>query len=114
MCGIWAYIAGQQKLSVEEIRKYVDKIQHRGPDNTVIKQISDTVIFGFHRLSIIDPTKVTRFALQNAASAAAMFLTTEAVVTDLPEKKEDHGHGAGMPDMSGMGGMPGMGGMDMM
>ncbi len=46
---------------------------------------------------IIDPTKVTRTALQNAASIAAMLLTTEAVVTDLPEKKEDHSH-------SGMGG----------
>ncbi|MFZ6036473.1 MAG: chaperonin GroEL [Patescibacteria group bacterium] len=55
---------------------------------------------------IVDPTKVTRSALQNAASAAAMLLTTEAVITDLPEK-EGKG-GAGMPDMSGMGGM-GMG-----
>ncbi|RSD20755.1 chaperonin GroEL [Mesobacillus subterraneus] len=52
---------------------------------------------------IVDPTKVTRSALQNAASVSAMFLTTEAVVADLPEEK-----GAGMPDMSGMGGMGGM------
>ncbi|MBS2967484.1 chaperonin GroEL [Metabacillus sp. KIGAM252] len=56
---------------------------------------------------IVDPTKVTRSALQNAASVAAMFLTTEAVVADKPEE----GGGAGMPDMSGMGGMGGMGGM---
>ncbi|NQU78107.1 chaperonin GroEL, partial [Candidatus Falkowbacteria bacterium] len=57
---------------------------------------------------IIDPTKVTRSALENAASIASMFLTTEVVVTDLPEKKED---GGGMP--AGMpGGMPG--GMGMM
>lgn len=55
---------------------------------------------------IVDPTKVTRSALQNAASVAAMFLTTEAVVADKPEPA-----GAGMPDMSGMGGMGGMGGM---
>jgi len=55
---------------------------------------------------IVDPTKVTRYALQNAASVAAMFLTTEAVVADKPEPA-----GAGMPDMSGMGGMGGMGGM---
>ncbi len=53
---------------------------------------------------IVDPTKVTRSALQNAASAAAMLLTTEAVVTDLPEKKEP-GMPAGMPGMGGMGGM---------
>ncbi|ASK61222.1 chaperonin GroEL [Virgibacillus phasianinus] len=55
---------------------------------------------------IVDPTKVTRSALQNAASVAAMFLTTEAVVADLPE--ENAGGGGGMPDMGGMGGMGGM------
>ncbi|MGI8317361.1 chaperonin GroEL [Halobacillus mangrovi] len=54
---------------------------------------------------IVDPTKVTRSALQNAASVAAMFLTTEAVVADLPEEE---GSGGGMPDMGGMGGMGGM------
>jgi chaperonin GroEL len=52
---------------------------------------------------IVDPTKVTRSALQNAGSVAAMFLTTEAVVADKPEPA-----GSGMPDMSGMGGMGGM------
>ena len=51
------------------------------------------------------PTKVTRSALQNAASVAAMFLTTEAVVADKPEPA---GAGGGMPDMGGMGGMGGM------
>ena len=51
---------------------------------------------------IIDPLKVTRSALQNAASVAAMVLTTEAAVTDLPEKKDSM---PPMPDMSGMGGM---------
>ncbi|KAA0543385.1 chaperonin GroEL [Bacillus sp. BGMRC 2118] len=52
---------------------------------------------------IVDPTKVTRSALQNAASVSAMFLTTEAVVADLPEK-----NAPAMPDMGGMGGMGGM------
>ncbi len=52
---------------------------------------------------IVDPTKVTRSALQNAASVAAMFLTTEAVVADLPEPQAPMG--GGMPDMGGMGGM---------
>lgn len=51
---------------------------------------------------IPDPTKVTRSALQNAASIAALFLTTEAVVADAPEKE---GAGGGAPDMGGMGGM---------
>ncbi len=55
---------------------------------------------------IVDPTKVTRSALQNAASVASMLLTTEAVVADKPE--ENAGGGAGMPDMGGMGGMGGM------
>jgi len=50
---------------------------------------------------IIDPTKVVRSALQNAASVAALILTTEAAVADIPEKKEDkHQHA---PDMGGMG-----------
>lgn len=53
---------------------------------------------------IVDPTKVTRSALQNAGSVAAMFLTTEAVVADKPEPAGS----AAMPDMSGMGGMGGM------
>ncbi len=51
---------------------------------------------------IVDPTKVTRSALQNAASVAAMFLTTEAVVADIPEEEP------AAPDMGGMGGMPSM------
>jgi len=54
---------------------------------------------------IVDPAKVTRYALQNAASVAAMFLTTEAVIADKPEPA---GAGGGMPDMGGMGGMGGM------
>ncbi len=53
---------------------------------------------------IIDPAKVTRGALENAASIAAMILTTEALITDLPEKD------ASMPMDPGMGGMGGMGG----
>ena len=50
---------------------------------------------------IVDPTKVSRSALQNAASVAAMFLTTEAVVADIPEPEK----GGAAPDMGGMGGM---------
>ena len=62
------------------------------------------------KAGIVDPVKVTRSALQNAASIAGMVLTTETMVTDKPEKES-----GGMPDMGGMGGMgggmPGMGGM---
>jgi chaperonin GroEL len=57
-----------------------------------------------YEAGIIDPTKVTRIALENAASIAALLLTTECVITDEPEEE-----GAGMPPMGGMGGgMPGM------
>lgn len=55
------------------------------------------------KAGIIDPTKVTRTALQNAASAAATLLTTEAVITEVPKADDDKG----MPPMGGMG-MPGM------
>jgi len=59
---------------------------------------------------VIDPTKVVRSALENASSAAVMFLTTECVITDKPEKKDNAG--GGMPGGMGMGGgMPGMMGM---
>lgn len=59
------------------------------------------------KAGIIDPAKVTRTALQNASSVASTVLTTEAAVTDLPEKNPPAA-GMGMPE-GGMGGMPGMG-----
>ncbi len=55
-------------------------------------------------LGILDPTKVTRFALQNAASVAGLLLTTEAMVAEAPKDEE----APAMPDMGGMGGMGGM------
>lgn len=58
------------------------------------------------KAGIIDPTKVVRTALQDAASVAGLLITTEAMVADKPEKKEP-----GMPDMGGMGMGGGMGGM---
>ena len=54
---------------------------------------------------IIDPTKVTRSALQNAASVAALLLTTEAVVADKPEPKDNNAAAAGANPAAGMGGM---------
>ena len=52
------------------------------------------------KAGIIDPLKVTRTALESAVSVAAILLTSEAMVVDKPEKKQDHAHG--MPDMGGM------------
>ena len=70
--------------------------------NAATGEFGDMVAMG-----ILDPTKVTRSALQHAASVAGLAITTEAIVAELP-KKEEHNHGAG-----GMGGgMGGMGGMD--
>lgn len=56
------------------------------------------------KAGVVDPTKVTRTALQNAASVAALLLTTEAIITDAPEKEK--------PTAAAPGGMGGMGGMD--
>lgn len=79
---------------VEEVKKHEGNHGYNGATD----KYEDLVKAG-----VVDPAKVTRSALQNAASIAVMFLTTEAVVTDLPEKKDDK-MGGGMP--------PGMGGMD--
>jgi chaperonin GroEL len=71
--------------------------------NAANGEYGDMVAFG-----ILDPTKVTRTALQNAASIAGLMITTEAMVAEAPKKESgggDHGHGGG-------GGMGGMGGMD--
>ncbi|MEY2667788.1 MAG: hypothetical protein RJA59_426 [Pseudomonadota bacterium] len=60
------------------------------------------------KAGVIDPTKVSRSALQNAASVASLMLTTMAVIADKPKEDKGGGGGGGMP-----GGMGGMGGMDM-
>ncbi|MHB1459045.1 MAG: chaperonin GroEL, partial [Armatimonadota bacterium] len=59
------------------------------------------------KAGIVDPAKVTRSAIENAASIASLLLTTEAIVADIPEKEK--APPAGGPGMGGMGG--GMGGM---
>lgn len=88
--------AGKEgSVVVEEVKKGKGSFGY----NAEIGEYGDMIQWG-----IVDPVKVTRSALQNAASAAAMFLTTEAVITDIPEEKPALG---GMP--GGMGGMGGMG-----
>jgi chaperonin GroEL len=83
----------------------VDKVKHSKGNqgfNAATEEYEDLMKAG-----VIDPTKVVRTALQNAASVASLLLTTEAMVAEKPEEK---GGGGGMPDMGGMGGgMPGMG-----
>ena len=88
--------AGQEgALIVQEVKK------RKGNEgyNVATGEYTDLVKAG-----VVDPTKVTRTALQNAASISGLLLTTEALVTELPEKDKPAG---GPP-----GGMPGMGGMD--
>src|SRR5712672_2087570 len=60
-------------------------------------------------MGVLDPTKVARFALQNAASVASLMLTTEAMIAESPKEEKSMGGGGG----GGMGGMGGMGDMDM-
>lgn len=81
---------------VAEVLRQKDNFGYNAKDD----KMEDLVKAG-----IVDPTKVTRSALQNAASAAGMFLTTEAVITDIPKASTDDGHNHGMPGMGGMGGM---------
>ncbi len=77
----------------------VDKVKNAKGNqgfNAATEEYEDLVEAG-----VIDPTKVVRTALQNAASVAGLLLTTEALIAEKPEKKK----GGGMPDMGGMGGM---------
>ncbi len=98
--------------------------ENAGVDGAVVAgklMEQDDVEFGFDAQTedytnlvakgIIDPTKVVRTALQDAASIAGLMITTEAMITDVPEDKAAGGGmpGGGMPDMGGMGGMGGMG-----
>ncbi len=64
------------------------------------------------KAGVIDPTKVVRAALQNAASVASLMLTTEALIAERPKKKSGGGAGGGHGGGGGMGGMGGMGGGD--
>ena len=91
-----AYNAGDEPSVV--INKVVEGKGNFGY-NAATGQYGDLVEMG-----VLDPTKVTRCALQNAASVAGLILTTDAMVAEFP--KEEHSHGGG-------GGMGGMGGMDM-
>ncbi|MBI2427167.1 MAG: chaperonin GroEL [Candidatus Kerfeldbacteria bacterium] len=91
-----AYNAGKEgTVVVEEVKKLKGNQGYNAATDTY----EDLVAAG-----VVDPLKVTRSALQNAASIASMLLTTEALVTDKPEKKESMPAGmpGGMPDMGGM------------
>ncbi len=117
-------VSGEEKIGIEILRRALEEpvrqiASNAGHDGSVVSEevkkrkgaegfnAATGVYEDLVSAGIIDPTKVTRSALQNAASIASMLVTTEVVVTDKPEEKKTAGHGGGM---GGMGG--GMGDMD--
>ncbi|HEY4719033.1 MAG TPA: chaperonin GroEL [Candidatus Methylomirabilis sp.] len=112
-------LSGDEKVGVDIVRRALEEpirqiAQNAGAEGSIVVQrvLEKSGAFGFNaeteqyedlvESGIIDPTKVTRIALQNAASIAALLVTTECLVTEIPEKKEKapmpHG-GGGMGDM---------------
>jgi len=118
-------LTGDEQIGVNIVKKSLEEpirqiVNNAGLEPSVIVdkvKSSDKPNYGFDAqkeeyvdmlaAGIIDPTKVTRSALQNASSVASLMLTTEVMITDMPEEK-----GGGMPGgmPGGMGGMGGMGG----
>ena len=117
-------VSGDEKIGVSIIRRAVEQplrtlVENAGGEGSVVvnevkgRKGNDgyNVATGEYtdmiKAGIVDPTKVTRSALQNAASISGLLLTTECVVTELPEKDKPaapggHGHGGGMGGMGGM------------
>jgi len=112
----------EQRAGVNIVRRAVEEplrmiSQNAGIDGSIVieKVKGGKGAFGFNaateeyedlvKAGVIDPTKVVRSALQNAASVASLLLTTEAMVAEKPSEKHEHGPAGGM---GGMGGMPGM------
>jgi chaperonin GroEL len=113
-----------QNVGIGIVRKALEAplrqiAENAGVDGSVVAgkiRESDDLKFGFNaqteeygdmfKFGVIDPAKVVRTSLQDAASVAGLLITTEAMVADKPSK--DGGAGGGMPDMGGMGGMGGM------
>jgi chaperonin GroEL len=118
---------GDEKVGVQIVRRAIEEPLRRIVGNAglepsiVLQKVQEGKgAFGYNARSdkyedlvqagVIDPTKVSRTALQNAASVAGLLLTTEALVAEKPKRKKAGGAGAGAG--AGMGGMGGMGGMD--
>jgi chaperonin GroEL len=111
-----------QNVGINILRRALEEplrqiVSNAGSDSSVIlnEVAKGKANFGYNaatneygdmvEMGIVDPTKVTRYALQNAASVTGLLLTTEAMVTEAPQ---DDAPVAPMPDMGGMGGMGGM------
>ncbi|MEP2028399.1 MAG: chaperonin GroEL [Paracoccaceae bacterium] len=112
-----------QNVGITIVRKALESplrqiAENSGVDGSVVAgkiRESDDATFGFNaqteeygdlfKFGVIDPAKVVRTALQDAASIAGLLITTEAMVADKPSKEGAGAPGGGMPDMGGMGGM---------
>ena len=114
-------VSGDEKLGVDIVRRALEEplriiVQNAGFEGSVIvdKVRNSAAEVGFDakngvyvnmvEAGIVDPAKVTRSALQNAASIAGLMITTETIITELPEEKKETMPSAGAPGM-GMGGM---------
>jgi len=118
-------IKADQKLGVKVVMRAIEEplrqiANNAGLEGSVVidKVKSGQGSFGYNadtdtyedlmKAGVIDPTKVVRLALQNAASVASLMLTTQAMVAEKPEEKSEGMPGGGAPGMGGMGGMGGM------
>ncbi|PIQ92555.1 MAG: chaperonin GroEL [Parcubacteria group bacterium CG11_big_fil_rev_8_21_14_0_20_39_14] len=116
-------VKGEEKIGINILKRVLEEpirqiAQNAGEDGSVVaaEVKKGKGNFGFNaatgvyedlvKAGIVDPVKVVRVALQNAISAASMFLTIECVIAEEPEKEK------GVCASGGMGGMPSMGGMD--
>jgi chaperonin GroEL len=114
-------LSDEQAFGVKIIRRAIEEplrqiAQNAGVDGSIVidRVKNEKGAFGFNaatetyedliKAGVIDPTKVTRSALQNAASVASLLLTSEAMIAEKPEKKSPAMPG-GAPGMGGMGGM---------
>jgi chaperonin GroEL len=118
-------IKGEQKLGVKVVMRAIEEplrqiANNAGMEGSVVidKVKSAQGAFGYNaetdtyedlmKAGVIDPTKVVRLALQNAASVASLMLTTQAMIAEKPEEKHEPAMPGGGPGMGGMGGMGGM------
>jgi chaperonin GroEL len=118
-------IKAEQKLGVKVVMRAIEEplrqiANNAGFEGSVVidKVKNETGAIGYNaetntyedliQAGVIDPTKVVRFALQNAASVAGLMLTTEAMIAEKPDDKPDMPMPGGAPGMGGMGGMGGM------
>jgi chaperonin GroEL len=123
--GLQAGLSVEQSAGVSIIRRAIEAPLRRIAENAGLEGsvVVDKVkrgkgAFGFDaateeygdllKAGVIDPTKVVRTALQNAASVSGLLLTTEVLIADEPDSGGGGGMPGGMPDMGGMGGMGGM------